>query len=166
LLALSPNDSTFLSPKPCSRLLCVLIDSISLRNWVSALPRGRGVFVNIHRPTTSLTCKTQVPHCLLHTSPVQCQKSNPKQKTDPIADFFARFPDYNYNPNCTWPEEWRKLRQSLEEQLQRAAIERFQATYTSDLAAWHKMCRVLGIVPPPPTHQRCRRVRGPTPVRE
>ncbi len=102
-------------------------------------------------------------------APFNVKKGDPRPKNDPVAKFFARFPDFHYSPDCTWPEEWKKLRQSLEEQLQLAAIERFQSTYgfnQDDLAAWHKMCRVLGIVPPPPTSKECKRVRGPSPVCE
>ena len=125
--------------------------------------------MNIHRSITILTYNSQSSRSLFHTSPVQCRKGNPEPKNDPIADFFARFPDFKYNPDRTWPEEWKKLRRHLEKQLQRAAIERFESTFSfdpTDLAAWHKMCRVLGIVPPPPTHQECKRVRRPSSVCE
>ena len=110
------------------------------------------MFVNVHRSIISLTCNSQSSHSLFHTSPVQCRKGNSKLKNDPVAEFFARFPDFKYNPDCTWPEEWRKLRQHLENQLQQAAIKRFESTISfdpSDLAACHKMCRVLGIIPLP-----------------
>ena len=120
-----------------------------------------------HRSTTSLTCNSQSSRSLFHTSPVQCRKSNPDPKNDPVAEFFTRFPDFKYNPDCTWPEEWRKLRQHLERQLQRAAIEQFESTFSfdpNDLAAWHKMCRVLGIAPPPSTIKGCKKVRGPSSV--
>ena len=130
----------------------------------SPLGRSRCVREN-YRSITSLTYDSRFLQSSFHTSSVQCRKGNPGPKDDPVAKFFARFPDFNYNPDCSWPEEWKKLHQSLEEQLQRAAIERFQSTYgfdPSDLAAWHKMCRVLGIIPPPPTCRECKRVRGPS----
>ena len=142
----------------------VLIGSLKPGPCSLLTPR---LLVRIHRPITSLTCNSRFPHSSFHTSPIQCRKGNPMPKNDPVAEFFARFPDFKYNPDCTWPEEWRKLSHNIEEQLQRAAIERFQSTYSfdpSDLAAWHKMCRVVGIIPPPPTHKGCKRVRGPSSV--
>jgi hypothetical protein len=143
-----------------------LIGSLKPGPYSPLRPR---LFAGIHCPITGLTCSSQFPYSSFHTSPVRCRKGNPMPKSDPVAEFFARFPDFNYNPDCTWPEEWRKLRHSIEEQLQRAAIKRFQSTYSfdsSDLAAWHKMCRVVGIVPPPPTHEECRMVCGWNPVCE
>ena len=91
-----------------------------------------------------------------------------KPTNDPVLKFFARFPDFNYDSNAAWPGEWRRLRGELEEQLQRAAIERFHSTYgsdPSDLSAWQKMCRVVGIVPPR-TLEGCREVSNSVNMRE
>ena len=109
----------------------------------------------------------QFPHSLFHTSTVHC-RGNSKPTSDAVVKFFARFPDFKYDSNSAWPGEWKKLCQQLEEQLQRAAIERFHATYSfdpSDLAAWQKMCRVLGIVPAQ-TLEGCREVSKLVYIRE
>ena len=94
-----------------------------------------------------------------------------------IADFFATYPEYPYDPNASFMTQfynmcdyfgWQRESKAEEKatarkQLQDAMVLQFNGMYgtaVNDPKAWQSLCRALEIEPVPDTLKDCREVRS------
>ncbi|KAL0948410.1 hypothetical protein HGRIS_010991 [Hohenbuehelia grisea] len=88
-----------------------------------------------------------------------------------ITAFFARFPEFDYNPQAPITSEFYRMcdmfawdredpeRKVAKEELNDAMAQAFNDMYgtdENDIHSWHNLCRVLGIAPLPENLQQCR----------
>ena len=92
-----------------------------------------------------------------------------------IAQFFAQFPDFDYDPTAPVNQEYRRLRKFFFQQRRseeekkafksafgRAMGKQFASFYGAsahDIRAWRALCVVLSINPIPKTIEECKSVR-------
>lgn len=99
----------------------------------------------------------------------QCQ---PGDQANFIANFFAKHPPFQYNPNEPPTSEFKRLctlfrsegpafRKTAKEEFQDALTLQFNSIYGTDvnsLQAWQGLCHVLNIAPVPAALNECRQV--------
>ncbi|KIW83229.1 hypothetical protein Z517_02474 [Fonsecaea pedrosoi CBS 271.37] len=99
------------------------------------------------------------------------------QRNDHISDFFAEYPDFDYDESAEiWREfyrmcdefGWNKRQDEKEEAMENfksAMVQQFNDLYGTDgddLNAWQSLCHVLNIVPMPVGLNDCRKVSHDT----
>lgn len=90
-----------------------------------------------------------------------------------IHEYFARYPDFEYQPMAPFLQEFRRLlrekgwlndpnRSKAEwDAIHDAMVLQFNATYgrsAGDLSAWQSLCAALGVDPIPDNIKQCRKV--------
>ncbi|RDX53154.1 hypothetical protein OH76DRAFT_77150 [Lentinus brumalis] len=98
-------------------------------------------------------------------------------KPDCIERFFARFPEFDYQPTAPFLDEFKRLKELKEwddkaeerekSKLQEAMVEQFTVMYgreENDLLAWQRLCNALGVNPVPDTLHECRQLVSRTHV--
>ncbi|KAI9001215.1 hypothetical protein BD414DRAFT_474009 [Trametes punicea] len=88
----------------------------------------------------------------------------------PIHVFFANYPDFDYNPDAPFFEEFKRLetelhwerkkREAAREGLRNAMVQEFNAMYgtsAEDLASWQLLCSALGMKVVPNDVKSCQR---------
>ncbi|OJT13543.1 hypothetical protein TRAPUB_9897 [Trametes pubescens] len=91
-------------------------------------------------------------------------------QTNPIRDFFAQYPDFDYDPNAPFFDEFKRMpgvlhwsqdeRGAAREALRSAMVRQFNDMYgtnVDDLESWHLLCTALGMTPPPDDIKTCQR---------
>jgi hypothetical protein len=95
------------------------------------------------------------------------------QMTQEVAQFFAQFHDFDFNPQSGISKEFRRLakqrkwgdkrRRQERSKFQDAIAEEFNGVYgtdVDDLPSWHRLCREIRLTPLPQSITDCRKVRN------
>ncbi|EIW62098.1 uncharacterized protein TRAVEDRAFT_117909, partial [Trametes versicolor FP-101664 SS1] len=88
----------------------------------------------------------------------------------PIRDFFAQYPDFIYDPDAPFFEEFQRMqrvlhwqreeRDAAREELRSAMVKQFNDMYgtnVDDLESWQLLCTALGMKPPPADVETCQK---------
>ena len=115
-------------------------------------------------PNSMVICRRM--HTTLFLTPSTFQST-----TDHIHEFFAGYPQFQYNPNASFLSEFSRMARALgfdrEERdaarqlLRFAMVAQFNTMYgrdANDLSGWQQLCIALGTDPVPDTIPKCREV--------
>jgi hypothetical protein len=107
---------------------------------------------------------------ILQDGPILWQEPS-SDSISPLADFFAQYPEFDYNPSAPVTSEfyrmcrffkWSKEQREPEREFFRDAMtQQFNTIYGTDvdsLSAWKNLCQVLRIDPIPDELNACRNV--------
>ncbi|KAI0676882.1 hypothetical protein C8Q78DRAFT_999989 [Trametes maxima] len=94
----------------------------------------------------------------------------PNPQLYPIRTFFANYPEFDYNPDAPFFEEYKRLETDLQweqkqkeigrEELRDAMVRQFNEMYgtsADDLGSWQLLCTALGMNPVPNDIKSCQR---------
>lgn len=94
-------------------------------------------------------------------------------KVHPIRDFFANYPDFEYNSKAPFLSEFKRMgkdlgwktkeREAAMDDLRDAMVKQFNAMYgtrVDALESWRLLCSALGMNPAPKDIKNCHRVSG------
>lgn len=141
------------------------------------------------RPSASTTQSTftcfHCTHALLKPPPLQAEKkkrvrtrrgqSRPAGPNTPLDDFFAEFPEFDYNSRGSATHEFERMcdyfhwckndpaQKAAHRRFKDALVLQFNETYGTDvnsLRSWQALAEAIGIDPIPETLKECRAVRG------
>ncbi|TFK93885.1 hypothetical protein K466DRAFT_649659 [Polyporus arcularius HHB13444] len=127
--------------------------------------------------TKKVTSKTAQTVKTVETVKVKSVRAGRAVKPDCIERFFARFPEFDYQPTAPFLDEFKRLKELKEwddkgerrekSKLQEAMVEQFTVMYgreETDLLAWQRLCNALGVNPVPKTLHECRQLVSRTHV--
>ncbi|KAL1946952.1 hypothetical protein VTO73DRAFT_15056 [Trametes versicolor] len=98
------------------------------------------------------------------------RRSMAQAQTNPIRDFFADYPAFDYDPDAPFYDEFKRMlremrwnqaqKKAVREELRSAMVKQFNAMYGTSvdaLESWQLLCSALGMKPPPTDIRTCQR---------